>query len=644
MKRTLFLLVFILGFAQSATAESRSEPQPAPLPPPIEEPKDTAYSGTMQLHVDATDLAHRIFIIRQVIPISAPGPMTLLYPKWIPGVHAAVGPLYNYAGLRIVANGKTLKWVRDQIDVNAYHIDVPAGARDLQIDATFLTPTEGAQGGIAMTQEMLRLNWYSVALYPAGYFARRISIDASVALPAGWQFGTALEAQETTGGTTKFKTVSFETLLDSPLFAGKYFRKIELDPEAQARGRSRITLNVMADEPELLEAKPAVIEIHRELIRQTDKLFGARHFDHYDFLLSLSERLAGAGIEHQRSSNNGTSPKYFAAWDSAFISRDLLAHEYAHSWNGKYRRPADLWTPNFNVPMRGSLLWVYEGQTQYWGYVLATRAGFLNKEQALDSWANTAATYESQVGRQWRNLQDTTNDPIIANRRAIPWRTWQRSEDYYSEGQLIWLEVDTLIRELSKGKRSLDDFARAFFGVNDGDWGQLTYTFEDVVATLNKIEPYDWAGFLRARLEENAPHAPLDGLRRAGYQLVFSETQSDYAKALEARRKVVDLTYSIGVTLDNKGGIDGVVWNGAAFKAGLTSGIDVVAVNGVAFDGDKLKAAVKATKEGAAVELLIKQGDSYRTVRIDYREGARYPKLERIKDTPAVLDEILKRR
>lgn len=641
MKRPLFLLAFICAGQLPAFAEFRSEPQPEPLPPPIEAPADKTYPGTLTLHVDATDLAHRIFVMHEVIPVNASGPMTLLYPKWIPGVHSAAGQLYNFAGLRIFANGQAVKWTRDPVDVYAYHIEVPAGARELQIDATFLTPTEGAQGGIAMTQEMLRLNWYMVALYPAGYFARRIDIDASVSLPAGWQFGTALETLETKDARVKFKTVSFETLIDSPLFAGKYFRKIELDPDGPAHGRSRVTLNVMADDAEYLEAKPQVIEIHRELVRQSDKLFGARHFNHYDFLLSLSDRLAGAGIEHQRSSNNGTSPRYFTAWDSAYISRELLSHEYTHSWNGKYRRPADLWTPNFNVPMRGSLLWVYEGQTQYWGYVLAARAGFLGKEQALDSLANTAATYESQVGRQWRNLLDTTNDPIIANRRAIPWRTWQRSEDYYSEGQLVWLEVDTLIRDRSKGKRSLDDFARAFFGMNDGDWGQLTYTFEDVVDALNRIEPYDWASFLRARLEENAEHAPLNGLRRAGYELVFSETQSDYARALESRRKAFDLTHSIGMSIDNKGGIDSVVWNGPAFKAGFTSGMDIIAVNGVAFDGDKLKSAVKATKDGSPLELLIKQGESFRTVRLDYRGGARYPKLERIKDTPAVLDEIL---
>jgi predicted metalloprotease with PDZ domain len=440
---------------------------------------------------------------------------------------------------------------------------------------------------------------------------------------------------------TTFKTVSFETLVDSPVFSGKYFKKIDLDPG----GRSRVTLNVMADEPEFLEVSPKVLEIHRELVRQADKLYGARHYDHYDFLLSLSDRLAGSGIEHQRSSDNGTDPKYFTTWDTAFISRDLLPHEYNHSWNGKYRRPADLWTPNFNVPMRDSLLWVYEGQTQYYGQVLQTRAGFLTKQQALENLAGTAAAYDVRAGRTWRSLQDTTNDPIIASRRNIPWTSWQRSEDYYQEGLLLWLDVDTLIRQRSGGRRSLDTFARAFFGINDGDWGQATYTFEDIVRALNDVERYDWAAFLRSRLDETTPRAPLDGLERGGYRLVYSETPTDFAKASETRRKVTDLTYSLGAVVDNTGKFTSVMWDGPVFRAGLTTAVQIVAVNNIAFDGEKLKAAVKATKgNGPPVELLIKQGDLYRSIKIDYHDGLRYPRLERINGTPALLDDILNRR
>jgi predicted metalloprotease with PDZ domain len=611
------------------------------MPPPIEAPRDIPYPGVMRLEVDATDIDHRIYRIRQTLPVSRPGPMVLLYARWIPGTHSPGGPLLNFAGLKIAANGKLVKWIRDSAEVYAFHLDVPSGASALDIEAQFLTPVDRDQGGAAITKEMMRLNWNATALYPAGHFARQIQVDATLKVPDGWQIGTALDIASTNGATTTFKTVSFETLVDSPVFAGKHFKKIDLDPG----GRSRVTLNVMADEPEFLEVNSKVLDIHRNLVQQADKLYGARHFDHYDFLLSLSDRLAGSGIEHQRSSDNGTDPKYFTTWDTVFISRDLLPHEYNHSWNGKYRRPADLWVPNFNVPMRDSLLWVYEGQTQYFGQVLAARAGFLTKQQSLDILAAVAATYDARAGRNWRNLQDTTNDPIIANRRAIPWTSFQRSEDYYSEGQLLWLDVDTLIRERSEGKRSLDNFARSFFGINDGDWGQVTYTFADIAAALNAVEPYDWTSFLRERLDETSPRAPLDGIERGGYRLVFTDTQTDYDKANETRRRVTDLTYSLGVVVDTNGRFTSVLWDGPVFRAGLTVGTQLVAVNGVAFDGTKLKAAVKATKEDAQpVELLVKQGDLYRSIRMDYRDGLRYPRLDRISGTEARLDAILEPR
>jgi len=608
------------------------------MPPAIEAPKDIPYPGVMRLDVDATDLDHRIYHIRQTIPVEGTGPMVLLYPQWIPGTHSSGGPLHNFAGLKISAGGKPVKWTRDTADVFAFHVEVPRGAAALDIEAQYLTPVESEQGGAAITREMLRLNWYAASLYPAGYFSRQIQVAASIKLPEGWQFATALETMSRSGAVTTFRTVSYETLVDSPLFAGKYFSKLDLDPD----GRSRVTLNVMADEREFLEVNSKILEIHRNLVRQADKLYGARHFDHYDFLLALSDRLAGSGIEHQRSSDNGTNPKYFATWDTVFISRDLLPHEYNHSWNGKYRRPADLWTPNLNVPMRDSLLWVYEGQTQYFGQVLAARAGFLTRSQALDLLAITAAAYDSRAGRTWRNLQDTTNDPIIASRRAIPWTSWQRSEDYYSEGQLLWLDVDTLIRKRSDGKRSLDNFAHDFFGVNDGDWGQMTYSFDDVVRTLNAVEPYDWAAFLHSRLDETSPRAPLDGLERGGYRLAYGETQTEFDKANESRRKVTDLTFSLGVVIDGTGKFTSVMWDGPVFRAGLTSGSELVAINNQAFAGDKLKAVVKASKQDRQpIELLVRQGELYRTVRLDYHDGLRYPRLERIAGTPALLDQIL---
>lgn len=640
MKLGIAILALILwpltAAAQNSSPSQNSRPQPLPLPPPIEAPRDVAYPGLLTLAVDATDLDRRVFRAHETIPVK-PGPMTLLYAQWPPGDHKPTAPLYDFAGLKITADGKPVAWTRDTVDVFAFHLVVPPGAGTLAVDADYLTPIDPSEGPVSMTPEMLRLYWFDTALYPAGYFSRDIQMRVAIRLPAGFDYATALEPASSLGGVVTFKPESYEVIGDSPLIAGKYFKKVDLDPN----GRSRVTLDIAADSPDKLEIKPQVLEAHRELVRQMDRLYGARHYNHYDFLLTLSNTLAGAGLEHQRSSDNGTTADYFTKWDTEFTSRDLLPHEYNHSWDGKYRRPADLWTPNFNTPMRDSLLWVYEGQTQYYGNVVAARAGLATRQQALDSLAALAAQYDAAVpGRDWRPLQDTTNDPIIAQRRAIPWRSFQRSEDYYGEGQLIWLDVDALIRQRSGGKRSLDDFARSFFGMNDGDWGQLTYGFDDVVAALNKVEPYDWAGFLRARLDGLHTDV-LDGLRRSGWKLVYEEEPTALAKQQEAKSKAVGLTYSLGASFSSTGRITNVIWGGPVFKAGLTTGVTILAVNGTAFDGDKFRAAVRATKTGGPLELLYREGDAYKTVKLDYKGGLRYAHLERIDGTPDLLSDIL---
>jgi predicted metalloprotease with PDZ domain len=622
--------------AQQASQPRHSEPQAIAMAPALPALRDVAYPGTLTLEVDATDLDRRIFGIRQTIPVAKAGPLTLMYAEWIPGNHAPRGPIYNYAGLRITANGKAVPWKRDPVDVYAFHVDVPAGAKALDVEAQFLSAIESAQGPIMMTQEMLRLNWYIAALYPAGHYARKINFDVSVKLPPGWDYATALETASKSGDTVRFKAASWETVIDSPLFAGKHMRKFDLDPG----GRSRVTLNVMGDTAEQVNPPAEVIEIHRNLVRQSDKLFGARHFDHYDFLMSVSDYLATAGTEHQRSSDNGVRGGYFTAWNTGFVSKDLLAHEYVHSWNGKYRRPADLWTPSFNVPMRGSLLWTYEGQTQYWGHVLAARAGFVSKQQALDLIANNAAVYDTRTGREWRPLVDATQDPVIAARRSLPWHNWQRSEDYYSEGQLIWLDVDTLIREKSGNKKSLDDFAKAFFGVNDGDWGQLTYTRADLVAALNRIAAHDWEAFFRKRVDEVAPEAPLDGLERGGYRLVYGDAPNAVWREGEARTRAVNLLYSLGLSTDANGKITYIQWDGPAWKAKLNTSLTITGVNGQTFTPERLRSAAGASKE-KAMELLIRFGDTLKTVKLDYSGGHRYPRLERIAGKPAYIDDIL---
>jgi predicted metalloprotease with PDZ domain len=620
------------AFAQSAG------PQPLPMPSQIAAPKDTPYVGAIRLNVDATDIERHIFKIHESIPVRAGETLVLLYPQWLPGNHSPSGRVDKLAGLMIYANGARVEWVRDPVDVFAFHVGVPAGATTLDVDFQFASPVDANEGRVVMTPDMLNLQWNAVTLYPAGYFARQITVEPSVRLPDGWQFATALETESSSDSLATFKKVSLETLVDSPIFAGRYFKRLDLDPA----GVAPVHLNVVADRADLLEVKPEQLEAHRALVQQAYKLYGSHHYDHYDILLALTDRMGGIGLEHHQSSENGTVPTYFTEWDKNADARDLLPHEYTHSWNGKFRRPADLWTPNFNVPMRDSLLWVYEGQTQYWGFVLAARAGLLTKQQTLDAIASTAAAYDHRVGREWRALQDTTNDPIAAMRRALPWRSWERSEDYYSEGQLMWLDVDTLIRERSGDRKSLDDFARLFFGVGDGSFVPSTYVFEDVVKALNTVQPYDWATFLRARLDGHGPGAPLDGVARGGYKLVYTETPSDYFKESEARRKVTDLTYSLGMVIAAEGRLNDVLWEGPAYKKGLTVGTQIIAVDGTTFDADRLKRAIKnAQQTGAAIELLVKNGDRFRTIPLDYREGLRYPHLERDGSGPARLDQIL---
>ena len=637
--KPLFMSLGIYCAAVSFAAANAS-PGPSSIAPEtaITAPKDRPYPGEIRLKVDASDLGRRIVRVHETL--SGIGADTvLLYPKWLPGTHAPEGPIDRLAGIKITANGAPVPWTRDRVDVFAFHLHPAAGVRSIDIDFDYLSPTSLKVGAIEVTRDILLLEWNALLLYPAGYFTRQIPIEASLTLPAGWKFASALETVQTSGQDSDFKRVSLNTFVDSPVYAGRYTARLDLDPS----GTVPVHLNLFADRPELLAVKPEQLEAHRKLVQQAYKLFGSHHYSHYDFLYSLSDQIQQNGLEHHQSSEDGNDPESFTEWDKTAYGRDLLAHEFTHSWNGKFRRPADLWTPNYNVPMRDSLLWVYEGQTEYWGQVLTARSGLWTQQQALDQLALTAAYYEAQAGRRWRALQDTTNDEIINPRRPMSWRNWQRFEDYYSEGQLIWLDADTLIRERSQGKRSLDDFARTFFGIDDGSFVTVTYTFEDLVKALNSVEPYDWSSFLRTRLDSIGKPAPLDGLRRGGYKLVYSDTPGEFLKQHEDQGKRVNLLFSIGVELDDKDGtVLEVLWDSAAFKAKVTESSVIVAVDGAAYSADILKDAIRSAKTTKRpIELIVKNGDRFQVLALDYHDGLRYPHLERESSSPATLDDIL---
>ena len=613
-----------------------------PLPPTGTAP----YPGVMTLQVDTTDLDHKIFRSMQTIPVR-PGPLVLYHPRWLPGGHSPSGVVGRFTGLQISAGGRRLAWKRNTLDIDAFHLDVPDGVKGIEIESQWLTPLENGIGRVTATPDMLGLQWEGVLLYPAGYPVAQIVVQPSVVLPEGWQHAGALDVAGRSANRVTFKPVSVETLVDSPLFAGRHFMRVDLDPGAVEAGRAPVFLNVVADQPSQLAATPEQIAAHRALVTQADRLFGTRHYAHYDFLLALSENFGGIGLEHHQSSENGVRATYFTEWAKSAPGRDLLAHEYVHSWNGKFRRPADLWTPHFNTPMQNSLLWVYEGQTQFWGAVLAARSGLLSAADAREDLAGAAAALDARAGRSWRNLQDTTNEPIISGRRGqYDWRSWQRSSDYYDESRLVWLEADMLIREASNGQRSMDDFARAFFGPQPSrpgpDMRPLTYEFDDVVQALNEVQPHGWAAFLRQRLDNNDPRAPLQGIARSGWQLGWTDKPSEFRKAAEARNKATDFSHSIGIevsTTDNK--IASVAWGSPAFDAGLTPAATLLAVNGRSYKPEGLKDAITVAKaSGEPIDLLVKSGDLYHTARVKYRGGLRYPTLVRIEGTPDRLSAL----
>ena len=616
-------LAVLLATAFSAQAETISE-QP--------------YPGTIVLKVDASNFAQQIFRVRQTIP-AKPGKLTLLYPQWVVANHGPSGALNQFAGLKASANGKPLEWKRDPLNVWAFAIEVPADASAVDVEFQYLSPIEASQGRTTFTADILGVQWQSLALYPAGYRSRDITVQPNLTVPPGWQFGSALETAARNGDEIAFKPLDLETLLDSPLFAGRYFRSVDLDPGAKVPVR----LNMVADSAEQLEATPEQIAPHRALIQQAYKLFNSKHYRHYDFLFAISDEFGGIGREHHESSENGVKLGYFTEWAKHEARRELLAHEFTHSWNGKFRRPDGQDVPNFNTPLDNSLLWVYEGQTQYWGAVLAARSGLIKPENTRDLLAASAARLDNVKGREWRAVQDTTYDPIVNARRPQVWSNWQRGEDYYHEGQLIWLDADTRICELSNGKRSLDDFARAFFGVDDGARVAKFYTFDELVAALNAVQPYDWAAFLRSRVDGHGPGAPLDGLARAGWKLVYAEQQTPFLKAQEELGKSANFQYSLGFSVGAEGKLEAFMWEGVGFKAGMSGGATLLAVNGRAYKAEVLRTAVTAAKDGKEpIQLLVKKGDLYQTYALDYHGGLRYPRLERIQGTPDRLEAILK--
>jgi predicted metalloprotease with PDZ domain len=598
----------------------------------------------IQLSVDLSDAPRNIFHSQLKIP-AKPGPLTLVYPKWIPGNHRPSGPIANVTGLHMEADGKPLAWQRDPIDMYAFHVDVPAGVSELQVSFDTIT-NDGSAGasGPSATTKVLDLNWNQVVLYPQGASTNELQVAASVSMPApGWKFGTALPSLDShSSGTSvvnSFKPVPLTTLVDSPLIAGEHYRRIELGKPGEAPAH---VIDMVSESESALEMTPADETAYRKLVAETGALFGARHYLEYHFLLTLSDEAGHHGVEHHQSSDNSVGERMLTDPDLHLLEAGLLPHEFVHSWNGKYRRPAGLVTRDYQEPMVGDLLWVYEGLTEYLGEVLTARSGLWNPEQYREALATTAAMLDHRRGRTWRSVEDTARSVQILRMMGPEWQNWRRGLDYYPEGALIWLEVDTIIRQQSHGQKSLDDFCRIFYGGQSGPPQVVPYAFEDVVRSLSRVTPYDWATLLRERINSTDAQAPLGGIERSGWRLVYNDQPNAYLGAAGKLGKRTDAAFSLGLQVKDDGALLDVLVGSPAHAAGIGPGMKLVAVNGRAYSREVLLDALRASKgDSPPIELLIENAKFFKTYSVPYHEGLRIPHLERTSATD-ILSEILK--
>ncbi|HVB36301.1 MAG TPA: hypothetical protein VND42_03590 [Candidatus Acidoferrales bacterium] len=596
--------------------------------------------GPIHLTVDATHAPQKILHIVEEIPVR-PGRLTLFYPEWIPGEHAPDGPITDVAGMEFTANGNRIAWRRDLVDMFAIHLTVPEGVDSLHVAFDFLltAPATGFSAGASATAQLDVLSWNQVLLYPKGWPVRELTFDASLRLPEGWKFGTALPVEEQTGNEIVFKAAPLNTLVDSPVLSGRYFRAIQLTP-GQTPSHE---IDMAADGPEALEMPAETQESYKRLVAETGALFGSRHYRDYHFLLTLSDNVAHFGLEHHESSDDRVDERTMISPALRITNADLLPHEFTHSWNGKFRRPAGLATPDYNTPMKGDLLWVYEGLTQYLGTILCARSGLWTPEQLREHLADVAATLDHRPGREWRSLEDTADAAQLLYFAAPQWANWRRSTDYYDEGTLIWLDVDTTLRKLTHDKKSMNDFCRIFYGGPGGKPTLESYTFDDIVATLNGLAPYDWGKFLRDRLDYVGPHAPLGGIEGGGYKLVYNDAPNQMILDGESVDSHLDLTTSIGLVLEEDGTIGDVIHGMLAYNAGIGPGMKIKAVDGRGWSTNTMRAAIEnSAKRTRPLKLLIANDDFVETYEIDYHGGIHYPHLEREEGAADYLDEIIK--
>jgi len=597
-------------------------------------------ASPIRLVVDASQAAQKILHTHMEIPVS-PGPLTLYYPEWIPGEHMPDGPIIEVAGLKFSAAGKTIPWRRDLVEMFSIHLTVPAGVTSLTADFDFLlsAPATGYSAGASATNSLALLSWNQVLLYPKGFNIRDITFTPSLKLPDGWKYGTALPGAKRNGDAIDFSPVTLNTLVDSPVITGKYFREIELTPGQNPAH----FMDIAADSEAALAMSPETQTHFHQLVAEAGALFGSRHYRDYHFLLTLSDDVAHFGLEHHESSDDRTAERNLIDEPELIVFAGLLPHEFVHSWNGKYRRPEGLATPDYQQPMKDDLLWVYEGLTEYLGSVLTVRSGLLTKDQGMDELAELVATYEHRPGRDWRPLQDTADAAPFLYNATEDWSNWRRGTDFYEEGELLWLDVDETLRGLTKDQKSMNDFCRIFHGGPGGAPALKTYKFEDVVATLNSLAPYDWAGFLRARLDGTSTKTTIEAVENGGWKLVYTEEPNATEEIASMLEKRLNLTFTVGMVISDDGTVGDVTHGAPAYNAGIGPGMKIIAVNGKQYSPDEMRQAVAESKSSAApIQLIVANGAQFQTRSIDYHGGLRWPHLVRDASRPNYLDEILK--
>jgi predicted metalloprotease with PDZ domain len=626
-----FSILVVLGALDSASPRSFIFAQSTQT--------QSVQAQSIQLRVDLTDAPRNLYHAKLSIP-AKPGAMTLVFPKWIPANHRPSGPIAALTGIHMETGGEPLAWQRDDVDMYAFHVTVPEGAHAIDVSLDAITSNDSAGGGgPAASSNLLDLNWNAVVLYPQGVDSDAVEFVPSVKLPAGWKFGTALKPSHTSGDDVEFAPVSLTTLVDSPLIAGEHYRRIEL---TAASDTPKHVMDLVADSEEDLAMKPEDLAAYRKLVAETGALFGARHYRQYHFLYTLSDQVGGHGVEHHESNDSVAAERTLLDPDLHMLDADLLPHEFAHSWNGKYRRPAGLATRNYQEPMIGDLLWVYEGLTDYLGNLLAERSGLISPEQYREALAATAASLDHRSGRTWRPLEDTARSVQTLRMMGPQWSNWRRGLDYYPEGELIWLEVDAIIRQQTHGQRSLDDFCRRFEGGQSGPPMVVPYTFDDVVHTLNDVAAYDWASLLRERVGATSTHAPLGGIELDGWKLFYNDRPNAFNQAGEKLSKSASFAYSLGFSVDKDGKLIDVIVGSPGYQSGLGPGMKLVAVNGRKWTPAVLHAAIKsAPGTTAPIELLVENAQFFRTYSIPYHDGEQNPHLERISGQPDLLNALL---